>query len=114
MAMTKSTYANNYSSVGFWNKIKKYTKRIGEEVLEKSLTLYFALDSPKCSATDKAIIYGALGYLISPIDLVPDLTPALGYTDDAGVIAGALVKISGAIDSSVKEKARKRTKEFFS
>ena len=35
-------------------------------------------------------IVGALLYFLSPIDLVPDLLPAIGLVDDAAVIALAL------------------------
>ena len=31
-----------------------------------------------------------LGYLLSPIDLVPDVVPVLGYADDVVVVAWAL------------------------
>jgi uncharacterized membrane protein YkvA (DUF1232 family) len=34
---------------------------------------------------------GALGYFISPIDAIPDLTPLLGYTDDLLIISAALI-----------------------
>lgn len=39
-----------------------------------------------------AVIAGALGYLLSPMDLIPDFIPGLGLVDDAGVI-GACLKI---------------------
>ena len=35
-------------------------------------------------------IVGALLYFLSPIDLVPDLLPAIGLVDDAAIIALAL------------------------
>jgi uncharacterized membrane protein YkvA (DUF1232 family) len=48
-------------------------------------------------ATDKAVPVGSriwlgilLVYLISPIDLIPDFIPVLGYADDALVVAIAL------------------------
>lgn len=39
-----------------------------------------------------AVIAGALGYLLSPMDLIPDFIPGLGLVDDAGVI-GACLKV---------------------
>jgi uncharacterized membrane protein YkvA (DUF1232 family) len=35
-----------------------------------------------------------LGYLLSPIDLVPDFIPVLGYADDAIMVALALRSIT--------------------
>ncbi len=37
-----------------------------------------------------AVIAGALGYLLSPMDLIPDFIPGLGLVDDAGVISACL------------------------
>ena len=44
-----------------------------------------------------AIVAGAL-YLLSPIDLVPDTTPGVGYLDDAGVVAICLALVKSALD----------------
>ena len=40
----------------------------------------------RCHLRDKAIIIGALGYLISPLDAVPDAIPIAGLSDDLGVL----------------------------
>ncbi|MFQ8736539.1 MAG: YkvA family protein [Bilophila wadsworthia] len=37
------------------------------------------------------VIYGALGYFISPIDVIPGFHPVVGFTDDIGVLAAAVV-----------------------
>ncbi|WP_434361118.1 YkvA family protein [Parasalinivibrio latis] len=101
-----------YTESGFWNKCRKYAKSIGRETLEKVLTLYYALQSDKLSAKQKGIIYGALAYLISPIDAIPDLTPLLGYTDDLGIISAAVAAVVMAIDDTVKTKAKNKTDEL--
>jgi uncharacterized membrane protein YkvA (DUF1232 family) len=44
--------------------------------------------------TSKAIAIGALLYLVSPIDAIPDIIPILGLTDDAGVIAAAVTSLA--------------------
>ncbi|CAM3049570.1 YkvA family protein [Vibrio diazotrophicus] len=112
--MSEQIHIEGYSESGFWGKLKKYAKTIGEELVEKVLQLYYALESDKCSAKHKTIIYGALAYLVSPIDAIPDLTPVLGYTDDMGVVAAALAAVSMCIDEEVKEKAKNKLKEWFS
>jgi len=49
---------------------------------------------------------GALGYLIAPLDFVPDLTPVLGYSDDLMAITFAFLKVQGYIDDEVKDEAK--------
>ena len=44
--------------------------------------LYADKDTPKYV---KAVIAGALGYLVLPIDIVPDTIPVLGWIDDVAV-----------------------------
>lgn len=102
-----------YSESGFWEKIAKYAKSIGKELLEKVLQLYYALGSENCTTKDRGIILGALAYVISPIDIIPDLTPIIGYTDDMGVVAAALVAVAKCIDVTVKSKAADKLKEWF-
>lgn len=46
--------------------------------------------SEKLTTTDKLVAYGALFYLISPIDLIPDTIPVIGYLDDFAVLGMAL------------------------
>ena len=56
-------------------------------------TLYGMLknkDKFKLQKGSLAIIVGALVYVISPIDLVPDVIPVLGLLDDAAIIAAAV------------------------
>lgn len=102
-----------FTQEGFWYTVKKYCVNMGKSTVESALCLYYALDSEKCSKLDRTTIYGALAYFLSPIDLIPDLTPILGYTDDAAVIAAAMVKVIGCIDEIVKAKARSKTNEIF-
>jgi uncharacterized membrane protein YkvA (DUF1232 family) len=49
-------------------------------------------------AVDAAVIIGALVYFVSPIDAIPDLTPVVGYIDDAAVIAAAVARLGHALD----------------
>ena len=56
---------------------------------------------------------GPLGYFIAPIDAIPDLTPIVGYSDDLGSLAMALAAVAIFIDDEVKDKARKKLKDWF-
>ena len=76
-------YKKDYSEESLFAKLLKYAKVIGVNLVYKALQLYFVLQKPELSAADKAIVFAALGYLISPLDFLPDPTPGVGYTDDA-------------------------------
>jgi uncharacterized membrane protein YkvA (DUF1232 family) len=57
---------------------------------------------------------GVIGYFISPLDVIPDLVPGLGYTDDVGVVAWAIARIRLNASDSAIEKAKRKADEFFS
>ena len=59
------------------------------------------------------MILGVLGYFITPIDALPDLTPILGYTDDLGVLSFGVVTIACYINKEVRGKAKEKLKEWF-
>ena len=101
-----SKYADNYSEENLLHKISKFGAHIGLELLYKVAQLWCVLQKPEVPARDKALIMGALGYLISPLDFIPDLTPVLGYSDDLVAITFALLKVQGYIDDEVKAEAK--------
>ncbi|MFZ6712775.1 YkvA family protein [Undibacterium sp. TC9W] len=107
------SHSKAYSEKGFWDKLKKYAQAAGSEVIEKVLCLYYAAQRPETPAWAKTVIFGALGYFIFPLDAVPDMLPVVGYSDDLGVIAGALVTVSFYITDDVKESARDKMKGWF-
>lgn len=101
-----SKYAGSYSEENLLHKISKFGAHIGLELLYKVAQLWCVLQKPEVPAKDKALIMGALGYLISPLDFIPDLTPVLGYSDDLVAITFALLKVQGYIDDEVKAEAK--------
>lgn len=113
--MTKegNGYEKEYTDTGFKSKLIRYAKAAGREVVEKALWLYYAARSPSTPVWAKTAIYGALGYFISMIDAIPDLTPIVGYTDDLGVLVAALATVSAYITPEVKAKASEKLREWF-
>lgn len=92
-------YEKVYSEGELWKKIKDVAKKAGKPVIKNALLLYYALQSGGVSAMDKARIVGALGYFILPTDLIADILPLVGFTDDAGVILFVLKMLYGKIDN---------------
>ena len=106
-------YESNYSEDGLFSVITKYAKKIGGEVIYKALQLFYVLQKPNIPLKAKATIIGALGYLISPIDIIPDFIPVLGFSDDAAAVAVALAVVSAYIDEEVNAKAKAKFASIF-
>ena len=106
------TYVDDYSEEGLWNKIKENVTAIGIGLIYKALQLYYVAQSPNCPMRVKAGIYGALGYLISPFDFIPDFTPIAGYTDDAAAIGIALLLAQMYINDDIKAQAKGKIKDI--
>ncbi|HEV2693078.1 MAG TPA: DUF1232 domain-containing protein [Verrucomicrobiae bacterium] len=56
--------------------------------------LWAMIKDPDAAWKSKTVAIGALLYLVSPIDLIPDVVPVFGLTDDASVIAAAVASLS--------------------
>jgi uncharacterized membrane protein YkvA (DUF1232 family) len=69
-------------------------KKMGEEWSHRISLLWKVVRSSKISAMDKLVAYGALFYLITPFDLVPDQIPVLGYMDDFLILGIAVTYYS--------------------
>ena len=106
-------YEQHYNDSSFLDKITKYGKLIGINALYKAVQLWFVLQKPDVPASTKAVIMGALGYLIAPLDFLPDLMPVLGYTDDFVAITFALIKVQGYIDEEVERKSKNLLTKIF-
>lgn len=106
-------YTDEYSEEGLWDKIRDNVASIGIALIYKALQLYYVAQSPNCPVKVKAGIYGALGYLISPFDFIPDFMPAVGYTDDAAAIGVALILAQMYINDDIKMKAEGKIKDIF-
>lgn len=107
------SYANKFSQSEFVEKISRIAKRAGAKLVYAALILYYTLQSERVSKADKAIIVGALGYMISPLDVIPDAIPIAGLTDDLAVLMYVLKKVWTAIDSSIMEQAKEKLSKWF-
>jgi uncharacterized membrane protein YkvA (DUF1232 family) len=92
------SYANKFSQSDFVEKISRVAKRAGSKLVYAALILFYTLQSDKISVKEKAIILGALGYLISPLDVVPDAIPIVGLGDDLAVLVYVLKLVWTDID----------------
>ena len=106
-------YSKEYSEEKFLAKVKKYALKAGSEVIEKALCMYEALRDDDTPAWAKATIIAALGYFISPIDAIPDVTPVVGFADDLGVLAAAFASVAVHIKDEHVAKAKATMARWF-
>ena len=106
-------YSDKYTASGFVEKISHIAKRAGAKLVYAALILYYTLQSKDVPLKDKAIIIGALGYLISPLDVIPDAIPIAGLGDDVAVLLYVLRKIKGDLTDDVKKRADNKLSKWF-
>lgn len=106
-------YADKFSAKGFVEKISRIAKRAGSKLVYASLVLFYTLQSKEVSYKDKAMIIGALGYLISPLDVLPDAIPIVGLSDDLTVLLFVINKIWVEVPEDVKNKAKDKLSDWF-
>ena len=107
------SYANKFSQTDFVEKIASIAKRAGAKLVYAALILYYTLQSDTISTANKAMIIGALGYMISPLDVIPDAIPIAGLTDDLAVLLFVLKKVWTDIDPEIQQKAKDRLSKWF-
>lgn len=107
------SYQSEYSESGLWKKVKTVAKKAGIKTIYMVLLLHYVLKSPNVSIEDKAKIYGALGYFILPIDLIPDFIPIVGYSDDVAALAYALHAVWKNVTPEIKQQAQQKLRSWF-
>lgn len=96
-----------------WTKITKYAQKAGVKVIYAVLLMWYAYQRKDTPSWAKRIILGALAYFVSPIDMIPDLSPFLGFTDDLGILGMGLVAVAAYINDDVRNNARQRLSKWF-
>ena len=82
-------------------------------VLERLLWLYHAARDPATPGWAKLAIFGALAYLLFPLDAVADPTPLVGLLDDVGVVAAAIAYVSRRLPPGVRERTARTLSRWF-
>ena len=106
-------YEKYYSEEGLMDKLKKFAKKAGIKTVYAALLLYYVLLSKDVPVKEKGLIIGALGYLILPIDLIPDSIPGVGFTDDLAVLASVIHIVRVFLSPEIEAQAQGKLKDWF-
>lgn len=79
---------NDFNEGGFLALVRRTLGKVS--FLRDALAAYYAMKDPETPVWAKAVIATALAYFVTPLDAIPDITPIIGYADDAGAIATAM------------------------
>ncbi len=85
-------------------KLKEKTKSLETDIY----ALYKAYRDPRVPWYVKLIILLLLGYFISPIDLIPDFIPIIGYLDDILIVSVTIYLIIKLIPREVFQDCRNK------
>lgn len=106
-------YVQFFNDSKLWKKLKKVAQKAGRKAVYYVLVLYYVSRDPSVPKSLKLKVLGALGYFILPLDFIPDVIVALGFTDDLAALAWALFTMRKYITPEIQAKARERLREWF-
>ena len=88
----------------FWVKLRRVMRHV--PFLDDLVAVYYCARDPRTPAHVKAILLGAIGYFIVPIDVIPDVMAWFGFADDAAVLYAAIRSVAPHLNDSHRHLAR--------
>jgi uncharacterized membrane protein YkvA (DUF1232 family) len=89
----------------FWRKLRQLAARL--PFTEDLIAAHYCAFDRQTPLRVKAALVGALAYFVLPADVIPDVLPLIGYTDDAAVLAAAIRLVASHITPDHREAARR-------
>lgn len=117
---TLHSYSDRYNPDEMWEKLKTQAAKAGHELVVMVLTMYYTIRdriqnsnvASDIPMTDVLLLAGAIAYFVCPADLIPDILPAIGYTDDMSALTFAYKKAYGIFTTAAKGTALEKTAEL--
>lgn len=86
--------------------------RWAQRVKQDGLMLWFACKHPQTPWLAKAIAAVAVAYALSPIDLIPDFIPVLGYLDEALLLPAMVWLAVKCLPKAVKDECQRQAQAW--
>jgi uncharacterized membrane protein YkvA (DUF1232 family) len=88
-------------------------KQRARHLKAETIALYLAARDPRTPWYAKLLVAGIVAYAVSPIDLIPDFVPVLGYLDDLILIPAGIALAVKLVPDSVLTDCRAQAQEIF-
>ncbi len=88
---------------GFWPTFRRAVRQI--PFSRDLVAAYYCAVDPQTPTRTRGILLAALAYFVLPLDFVPDVLAAVGFSDDVAVLTAAFAAISGQIRETHYRKA---------
>lgn len=85
------------------DRVKEWARRVKRDVV----AVWIAARDPRTPCYVKAVAAAVAAYAVSPIDLVPDFIPVLGYLDDLLLLPLGILLVVRMIPADLMEEFRK-------
>jgi uncharacterized membrane protein YkvA (DUF1232 family) len=85
-------------------------KKWARSLRQQTLTVYFAARDPRMPWFARLLALAVAAYALSPIDLIPDFIPVLGYLDDLILVPLGLALVIHLTPAEVMATARARAR----
>jgi len=86
-------------------------KAQAKQLKQQTLTVYFAARDPRTPFHVRLVALVVAAYALSPIDLIPDFIPVLGYLDDLVLIPLGLALVVRLTPPEILESARVQARQ---
>ena len=96
----------------FREKITFQLKRLILWIKTELAAIYFALTDAKCPLLPRISAFLTLAYAVSPIDLIPDFIPVVGYLDDLALVPAGIYITEKLIPVNILLNARILASKF--
>lgn len=104
----------NIDYASLWDGMKNYAIKVGRVAARPVLLLYYVMKSEGTPTKDKLTIFGALAYIILPIDLLnAKRLPIIGWIDEVVSLAVAVQRMQKYITPEMEAKADAQLDKWF-
>lgn len=97
-----------------FDKLRPYALKVGRVAAKPMLQFYYVMTDENTPTLDKALVYAAIIYTISPVSLIPSAVyKLLGVLDEGAAVLFVYKKIKDRITPEINAKVNNTLNEWF-